>query len=167
MRRLALVFVLLFVSAQAQAGCPAERARYIARGAPQITAGFHVLPRRTSFVSDLAFYVHNAATGHTFWFGFDGGSASLISLISITDVTAKGWCPAEDGRPVGAVGPLGGVQYLSAGPDMQFGLDVPRGGKDAPTFIVLPEFAEAMWQSDFRGENAPIGVYAFTACTSK
>jgi hypothetical protein len=158
-----LIFVL--ISVPVLAACPAERARYVARGAPQITAGFHILPRRTSFVSDLAFYVHNAATGHTFWFGFDGGSASRVALISTTDVTAKGWRPAENGRPVEAVGPLGEVQYLSAGPDMEFGLDVPRRGTYAPAFIVLPEFAETMWQSDFRGEDAPIGVYAFTACS--
>jgi hypothetical protein len=50
---------------------------------------------------------------------------------------------------------------------MEFGLDVPRRGTYAPAFIVLPEFAEAMWQSDYRGEDAPMGVYAFTACISK
>ena len=158
LRRFTLLPVFVLMSVPVLAACPAERARYAARGAPLVTAGFHTLPRRTSFVSDLAFYVHNAATGHTFWFGFDTGSASRVSLISTTDVTAKGWRPAQDGYPVEAVGPLGDLQYLSAGPDMEFGLDVPRRGTYAPAFIVLPEFAEAVWQSDFRGEDAPIGV---------
>lgn len=163
--RCLILFLALCVVAPARAACPAERARYAARGERTITAGFHILPPRHEFISNLAFYVSNAKTGHTFWFGFDGGSAARVALISTTDITAKGWRQAIDGVPGWAAGPLGGMPYLSAGSDMIFGLYVPHRGDPAPRFILLPDFPNAMRDSRYRNEPAPIGVYELTGCT--
>lgn len=165
MRRAFMILPLvLALMKPALADCRAQDARYVAADDARYTAGFMLKPPGGAFISDLAFYVHSAVSGRTYWFLFDAGSARYISLISAMDVTAQDWQPPEpDGGP--HRGPLRGtMHFLSADEGMRFSLFVPTSNAPPPSFIVLPDIQETLWYGQSQRDGASLGAYRLTGC---
>ena len=143
--------------------CPTERARYELMGAPGFTAGFRPEPKRPGWPTDVSFFVRSAASGKTFWFLFDRGTARYVNMISTTDVTAPGWAPPD---PDGGVRPLGDMHYLAADAALKFDPLAPRQGAPAPAYVLLPDLAEKLWygQRDGAKEAAPTAFFKFKDC---
>ena len=143
--------------------CPIEKARYELMGAPGFTAGFRPEAKRAGWPSDVAFFVRSAASGKTFWFLFDAGTARYVNMISTTDVTAPGWAPPD---PDGGVRPLGDMHYLAADLALTFDPLLPRQGAPAPAYVLLPDLAEKLWygQRDGAKEAAPTAFFKFKDC---
>jgi len=149
--------------AVAGSACATGHARYDLMGAPGFTAGFVAQAPRRGWLTDAALFVHSAASGKTFWFLFDQGSARYVNLISTTDVTVPGWAPPS---PDGGERPLRDMHYLAADSGLRFDAVPPRATAVAPTYILLPDLSETLWygQKDGAKEAAPTAFFKLTAC---
>jgi hypothetical protein len=162
--RLACLACVLAPTARAQAACEAAGAAYISVDDPGFTAGFAPKPPGGRFVSDLAFYVHSAATRRTFWFLFDAGSARYMNLIAALDINAKDWHPPDPDGPGHRPERGFDMTYLQSGAGLHFRHDAPRQGGTAPVYILLPDLAERMWYAADPREDAPVGVFKRLHC---
>ncbi len=150
-------------SADAPTGCKTATARYEMMGAPGFTAGFLPQAEHQGWQTDTAFFVRSAASGKSFWFLFDRGSARYINMISTTDVTAPGWAPPS---PDGGVRPLGEMHYLAADRALTFDPELPRQDAPAPTYVLLPDLAQTLWHGQRNGakEEAPTAFFKLVSC---
>lgn len=167
--RLAGMGLVLWVLAGAAvaADCPAERAQYVLKGVPEITAGFRpTVPAPPDWSGDLAFFIRSARTGQTYWFLWYGGNGAGISshLASTTDVTVPGWQPPPaDGGPR----PLGDLDILFADGDYRFDQAyVPMRTRPAPAHLLIPGLQQALWYRAPVRESVPIAFFDRDGCAA-
>ncbi len=152
------------LAASVAPNCTIDHARYVLRGAPDYSAGFHVIGDYETLISDLALFVRSGKTGRTFWFFFDQGSGRYIYLHSTTDVLAPGWQPPD---PDGGDRPLGQMHYMAADADLSFSLVLPQSGQPAPTYILLPDLPDVMWYRVREPqESVPLAFFELSDCES-
>ena len=130
---------LLAFAAATIASCPVDRAQYILRHNPDVTAYFRPVDSGPEWPSGIALAIHHKKSGKTFWWlPWNGGTDGLQNVASTEDVTAKGWqAPSPDGGPR----PYGNRQYLGA--DAAYNLigHVPNRGEPAPAHMLFPNSA--------------------------
>lgn len=132
---------LLVLAATSIASCPVERARYLLRDNPDVTAYFRQVDSGPDWPSGLALAVHNRKSGKTYWWlPWNGGTDSLQNIASTEDVTTEGWRPPN---PDGGPRPYGNRQYV--GTDASYNVlgAVPRRGELAPVHMLFPDSAGA------------------------
>jgi hypothetical protein len=158
------VLTLAPVAASADLNCTIDHARYVLRGAPEYSVGFHVIGDYDTLVSNLALFVHSGKSDRTFWFFFDQGSARYIYLHSTTDVLAPDWRPPD---PDGGDRPLGQMHYIPASADLSFSLVLPQSGQPAPSYILLPDLPDVMWYRVREPrESVPLAFFQLSDCES-
>lgn len=163
-----------FAAAVAALSCPAEHARYALRTAPGITAEFRAVdnPRGADGIanwpSGLAFAIHLARTGRTYWFlPAPGGTNDAQYLVSTSAVTAPGWAPPDpDGR---TPRPLGQLDYLATDARYTVIDAIPQRGGPAPAHILVPGLGSALWHQprdlDPR-DGAPKQFFDLVGCSA-
>jgi hypothetical protein len=130
---------LFVLGAASLAACPVDRARYVLRHDPDVTASFRAVDSGPEWPSGLALAIHYRKSGKTFWWlPWNGGSDGLQNIASTGDVTASDWHPPS---PDGGPRPYGNRQYL--GTDAAYNLidHVPRTGEPAPAHMLFPDSA--------------------------
>lgn len=128
------LFALVAVST---AGCPTERAHYVLRGRPDITAYFQAVESGKDWPSHLALAIRSSNTGRTtWWVPWQGGTDGRTNIASTTDVTRRDWRPPN---PDGGPRPLGDRQFLTTDASYNVIEGVPQRGKAAPAHMLNPE----------------------------
>ena len=141
------------------AECPVSRARY-ADPTGTVTATFKAIGRRAGWPTDVAFSVQlRGRPKH--WFVFDRGASRHLTLISTTDVDAKGWAPPS---PDGGPRPLGDMTYLAATSSFASIPDLPTSGGSAPALIALPDLAELLARRTSPPENTDVAFLKLAGC---
>lgn len=130
---------VLLAAAASPASCPVERARYVFRNDPSVTAYFRPVESGPDWPSRIALAVHYKKTGRTYWWlPWNGGSDSLQNVASTEDVTARGWmAPSPDGGPR----PFGNRQYIVTDAAYNIADHVPVRGDPAPGHMLFPNSA--------------------------
>jgi hypothetical protein len=148
-----------FAAVSAQA-CPVARAHYALRGAPDITAGFWVIPKDVHSYSRITLHIDFRSQGDHFWFFFDGGSGRFTHLISTPPADAPGWSPKAAPRPLD----LDMTIWFA---DRRYGLgyDVPDPRQPVPAHFFIPEFEETMWYSAEPRRGVPSGFFDLVRCS--
>ena len=101
---------LFALAAVSMSQCPVERARYVLRHNPNVTAYFRKVDSSRDWPSGLALAVHHKSSGKTFWWlPWVGGTDGLQNVASTEDVTRSGWRPPS---PDDGPRPFGDRQYL-------------------------------------------------------
>jgi hypothetical protein len=161
----AALLLLMPASAYAAPQCVVEHARYVSMSDPQWSAGFQLVPQNPGWVTNVAFAIRSAATNRTYWFLFDAGSAKSVNMISTVDVTRPGWHPPAPDGP-SSERPLGEMHYLPADSQFAFSLTLPKPGRPAPAYILLPDLPEVMWyRADVAArEAAPLAFFKLSGC---
>ena len=119
--------------------CPVERAHYVLRRDPNVTAYFRRVDSGRDWPSGLALAVHHNSSGKTFWWlPWVGGTDGLQNVASTEDVTKKGWQPpsADDGPR-----PYGDRQYLGTDAGYNIISDWLHRGTIAPAHMLFPNSA--------------------------
>jgi hypothetical protein len=118
--------------------CTVERAHYVLRHYPAVTAYFRDVDSGRDWPSGVALSVHHKSSGKTFWWlPWLGGTDGLQNVASTQDVTKRGWQPPN---PDGGPRPYGNRQYL--GFDSAYNIvPIPRRGSTAPTHMLFPDSA--------------------------
>ena len=119
------------------------------RTAPEITARFQDVStgRAADGIDDwpshLAFRIHLARSGRSYWFlPWPGGTDDLQHLASTTDVDAPGWRPPS---PDGGPRPLGDIDYIATDAQYRVIDGIPQRGGIAPAHILLPNLGDHLW----------------------
>lgn len=164
--------MLIGLAAAAALSCDVEHARYEMRTAPGITASFRDVDsvRAADGIDDwpahLAFRLHMAKTGRTYWFlPWSGGTDDRQHLASTTDVEAPGWTPPN---PDGGPRPLGDLDYLATDAHYNVIDDIPHRGGPAPAHILIPGLGDRLWHQSPIAEPrdaAPKQFFDLVACT--
>ncbi len=133
------MFTLFVLAAAVRTSCPVERAHYVLRGHPDVTADFRPVATTRDWPSGLALGIRNGDSSQTsWWVPWNGGSDGLQHVASTEDVTARGWhLPDPDGGPR----PFGDRQYLGLDATYSILGDVPRRGTPAPAHMLFPDSA--------------------------
>lgn len=128
---------LLALAAVSTVGCPAERARYVLRGRPDISAYFRGVDSGDDWPSRLALAIHSNKTGRTtWWIPWQGGTDGRTNIASTTDVTRPDWRPPN---PDGGPRPLGDRQLLTTDASYKIMEGIPQRGKAAPAHMLNPD----------------------------
>lgn len=129
--------ILLLASSLALASqCPVEKARYVLRNSPEVSAEFRAVDSGADWPSDLALAVHGKSGGTTWWLPWEGGTDGLHHLGSTLDVGAQDWHPPS---PDGGPRPNGDHQLLTTDASYTFIDHAPRKGDTAPAHILVPD----------------------------
>lgn len=128
-------FVLMVALASA-AHCQVERARYVLRDDPAVTAFFVIVDSGEHWPSNLAMAVRSQKTGETtWWLPWNGGTNNLQNITSTTDVRAGDWQPPS---PDGGPRPYGSREYLGFDAAYNVIPAVPQAGQEAPAHMLIP-----------------------------
>lgn len=128
---------LLVFAAMSTASCPAEKARYVLRGSPQIIAYFRAVDSGEDWPSHLALAIHSNKTGKTtWWVPWQGGTDGRTNIASTTDVTKPDWRPPN---PDGGPRPLGDRKFITTDAAYNIMEAVPQQGKAAPVHMLNPD----------------------------
>src|SRR4051812_37596775 len=101
---------LFALAAASMTQCSIERAHYVLRHNPDVTAHFRTIHSGPDWPSGLALAVHHKSSGKTFWWlPWAGGTDGLQNVASTQDVTKPGWRPPS---PNGGPRPYGNRQYV-------------------------------------------------------
>ncbi len=132
-----MIGLLMLAAAAAPAQCPTERAHYVLRHNPGVTAYFRAVDSGPEWRGGLALAVRFDKTGQTFWWlPWLGGTDNLQHVASTTDVTASGWRPPN---PDGGPRPFGDREYIGTDADYNIIDNMPRRGKQAPAHMLIPD----------------------------
>jgi hypothetical protein len=145
-----LVAMLLAVSVVG-AICEVEGARYRLRGVPYVTAQFRDLDTGRNWRAGVAFQVkfnrpgelESKTSGRSYRFiPWEGGTADLRHMISVKDVSARGWRPPDPDRSEDR--PLGDLDYV--GTDAHYNVigRVPHRDGTAPAHILLLNLGDVL-----------------------
>jgi hypothetical protein len=121
------------------AWCPVERAQYILRHNPNVTAYFRSVNSGPEWPSGIALAIYHKRSDKIFWWlPWNGGTDGSQNVASTEDVTAKHW---QAPSPDGGSRPYGNRQYL--GTDVAYNLidHVPKRGETAPAHMLFPDSA--------------------------
>jgi hypothetical protein len=132
---------LFALVAASMSQCPVERAHYVLRHNPNVTAHFRTVDSFPDWPSGLALAVHHTSSGKTFWWlPWLGGTDGLQNVASTEDVTKRGWRPPN---PDDGPRPHGNRQYLGT----DAGYNILSGwlhrGAIAPVHMLFPDSASA------------------------
>jgi hypothetical protein len=140
---------LLALAAATIASCPVNRAQYILRHNPDVTAYFRPVESGPERPSGIALAIHHKKSGKTFWrLPWNGGTDGLQNSAPTEDVTVKGWrAPSPDGGPR----PYGNRQYIGA--DVTYNIidHVPKREEPAPTHMLFPNSAASGAEASLQG----------------
>ena len=127
----------LVLAAAASAECPSERAQYVLRRWPDVTAYFRAVDSGNDWPSQLALAIHSKKTGQTtWWVPWQGGTDGRTNIASTTDVTRRDWRPPN---PDDGPRPLGDRQFLTTDSSYNIMEGVPQRGKPAPAHMLNPD----------------------------
>lgn len=127
--------VWLMIALAAAAQCPVERAQYVLRDDPAVTASFVVVEGGEHWPSNLAMTVRSKTGQTTWWLPWNGGTNNLQNITSTTDVTAGDWQPPS---PDGGPRPYGSREYLGFDAAYNVVPAVPQAGQEAPAHMLIP-----------------------------
>lgn len=106
------------------APCPVERAGYVLRDDPAVTARFHAVRRDEAWPAGVALAIRLGRSGRTYWLlPANGGTNGRTSAFLIDG-------PGGARRPTSRAGP--GTAFLSADARYRFRTSVPRRGRAGP-----------------------------------
>lgn len=132
---------LLALAAASITQCPVERAHYVLRHNPKVTASFRTVDSGPDWPSGLALAVHHQDTGKTFWWlPWLGGTDGLRHMASTQDVTKRGWRPPN---PDDGPRPYGDRQYLGTDAAYNILSGWLHRGAVAPVHMLFPKSASA------------------------
>lgn len=132
---------LFALAAASMSACPVERAHYVLRHNPSVTAYFRKVDRGPDWPSGLALAVHHRGSGKTFWWlPWSGGTDGLQNVASTEDVTKSGWRPPN---PDAGPRPYGNRQYLGTDAAYNILSGWLRRGSIAPAHMLFPDSAGA------------------------
>ena len=151
---------LLALAAVATAECPAERAHYVLRGRPDVTAYFRAVESGKDWPSQLALAISSSKTGKTtWWVPWQGGTDARTNIASTTDVTRSGWRPPN---PDDGPRPLGDRQFLTMDATYNIMEGVPQRGMAAPMHMLNPDAGSS------RDEVFPVKqFFDFVGCSKE
>jgi hypothetical protein len=158
----ALMFPLASQAGTGQelASCPITKAHYHLSSAPDFGLSFVKVGEFDDWASDLALKL-TPESEPAYWFLFTQGSGSYISLVSTTNIFAKGWHPPSDSK---SDRPLGEMFYFAWSGNYDFDGDSPTSTSLAPTRIFLPDLAEVMRYVAKEHYSLPHGVFVLDKC---
>lgn len=130
------MFLLLSAALASAPLCPVERARYVLRDDPGISASFVAVESGEHWPSRLALSVRSRRTDAvSWWLPWSGGTSNLHHITSTTDVTAPGWRPPG---PDDGPGPYGRREYLGFDSGYNVIPRAPQAGRPAPAHFLIP-----------------------------
>ncbi|WP_132146388.1 hypothetical protein [Luteibacter rhizovicinus] len=156
---ISLAFCLIATSASA---CDFASARYQHSADANLHASFKVLKLRPAWPTDLALDIRDEKTSTSFWFLFDAGASSYVSLISTADVTAKGWTPPS---PDGGIRPLGSMHIFMWNKDMRIADTVPEAQGQAPETFFVPDLTESLRHTAKPPLQIDQGFFKLVSCS--
>lgn len=132
------MIAILALAATLAMQCPVERAHYVLRNNPEISADFRAIASTPDWPSGLALAVHGKSGETSWWLPWNGGTDGLQHVASTVDVESDGWKPPS---PDGGPRPFGDRQYL--GTDAAYTVidHVPHKGEMAPAHMLFPDSA--------------------------
>ncbi len=164
--RLAIASVALETLPAPPASCPAERARYRARGAAHIQAELLRAGPGTPAESDLLLRLR--LPGRELWFRFVQSVG--YGTLAILPVEPPGPATAEDGIqdiPVEA-DLVAQLQVLPLSADLRILSEAPHSGRQAPAHLLLPGFGRVMHYGLLPGvteqRGFPNEFWSFDSC---
>ena len=132
---------LFALAAASMSQCSVERAHYVLRHDPNVTAYFRKVDSGRDWPSGLALAIHHKSSGKTFWWlPWVGGADGLQNVASTEDVTKKGWQPPN---PDDGPRPYGDRQYLGADARYNIISDWLDRGTVAPAHMLFPNSASS------------------------
>ncbi|HEX4711479.1 hypothetical protein [Phenylobacterium sp.] len=149
-------------AARAQVACPIERAHYVLRGTPNVTAGFQNLPKLQGWLTTIAFHIDFRNEGDRFWWLFDQGSSRFLTMISTTDVNAPGWQPPDEEHK--GAKPLGTTHVWYADQNYVLSYSMPDQGTAAPQHILIPDLEEIAWYGLKPRRGIPTAFFDLATC---
>ena len=130
---------LFVLAAASMSRCPVERAHYVLRQNPNVTAYFRTVPTFPDWPSGLALAVHHRSSGKTFWWlPWLGGTDALQNVASTEDVTKRRWRPPN---PDDGPRPYGNRQYLGTDGAYNIVSGWLHRGTIAPAHMLFPDSA--------------------------
>jgi hypothetical protein len=127
---------LLALAAISTAGCPAERAHYVLRGWPDVTAYFRAVDSGDAWPSQLALAIHSKESGKTtWWVPWQGGTDGRTNIASTTDVLKPDWRPPN---PDDGPRPHGDRLFITTDAAYKIMGGIPRRGEAAPVHMLNP-----------------------------
>ncbi|MBA14823.1 MAG: hypothetical protein CMN73_00495 [Sphingomonas sp.] len=156
----AVIAVLLLSPAPQDAGqdCPIERAQYVLRAMPTITAQFHAVPRTDQWRSGYAMEMRFEETGRRYWWLPDpGGSADNPGFYF---TRGPGSAVTDN---------LGRLDFFGFDSDYTMLASIPVAGEPAPAHFLLYNMRAAYWYGtpgDRREDAGPRSLFDFAACAA-
>lgn len=170
MRYLFLVLPLVLASCASSradsnaSACPAERAIYTLRGAPDATLRIIRVPHAPNAYSDMAARVDYQ--GDTYWFAFSsslGYSRNYVGRIPDPIESARREDAGEDVGEEHQEPEYEGSEYTAFDADFDVIENVPQSGDPAPAHLLAIGISSSIWYSIPRRE-LPKALWDFSAC---
>lgn len=141
MKACLIVFAAFFSpTAVAASACPYSRAHYSTPTGDLALDFLKISPAR-GMVSDLALRVRaQRSAKDVAYYYFDQGSAPKITLISTTDVSARGWRV----NPDGGIRPHGTATFIGMAADGRLEQTAPTSKTMARRFLIIPELGQVL-----------------------
>lgn len=118
------------------ASCPVEDARYNLRGAPGVTARFHVVQPTPDWPSGLALGVHVAKSNRSYWFlPWQGGTDQKTNVAWVRELHSPH--PNQTARR--------DMEMFAADAAYDLQPSVPKVHSLAPVHILLPDLSHLAW----------------------
>ena len=151
--------MLALLIATGATACPVERAHYVLRASPGVTAEFHAAPANEDWPRGLALAIHVQRTGRTYWgLPWNGGTDRRQHVRFVRAVGDN--LPTDvrlANRDIDFLGTDASYAFLDAVPDA-------RGS--APFHFLLPWLGPTLWHSTAVGvrDDVPQAFFDLVAC---
>lgn len=137
--------------------CPVEDAEYRLRGTADVTARFYAVQKSVDWNSGLAFRVHVARSGRSYWFlPWQGGTDGRTNLAWVKERSA----------PIQLQSERRDLQFFAMDASYAIAAAIPKQGQPAPDRILIPDLSRLIWTSttDPNREDIPRAFFDLTTC---
>jgi hypothetical protein len=144
--------------------CPAERAVYALRGAPNASLRLVRTPHALNAYSDLAARV--TFEGETYWFAFTSSLGYSRNYIGLTEDPFEADRREVAGENIGEEPrepDYSGSELVSFDADFNVLPNVPQAGEPAPSHLLATGIGSAIWYSTPR-RVLPQALWSFSGC---
>lgn len=158
-----MLLAVMLAAASPAPACSVERARYVLRADPTVTAFFHPVDRTSDWVAGVAMEIRLGRTGRTsWWLPFHGGT---IDRNGVRWTALRGTPQAEPGYPY----PLGDLLYFEFDADYGMNIEIPTRGVAAPSHFFLNDLREVFWYRDDSANRSspPRSLFDLAGCAAE